>query len=99
MNMQTLNGFQINFIFLANVPPFDAKSPAIIQTRILRQISKTTDYLLKIFDSAINDCKVEINFKSDGKQNNEFRKALMQIMETTTIASKAKRSLKIVEKL
>lgn len=80
--MKTLNGFEIKYVFFAYVPPFrDEEQPYKIQTTVVKTENKTTDYLFKIFDAAINEAKIEINFNSDEKQKNNVRDLILSIVQ------------------
>lgn len=82
MTLKTGDAFDIKYVFLAYVPPFEKDGDKIeLQTSILKKQSKTTDYLFKIFDSAMTDAKVEILFNSDNKQFNAIRNEILSITQ------------------
>jgi hypothetical protein len=98
--MKTMNGFDINFVFMAYVPPnndFEDNLP--LQTEVIKSANRTTDYLFEIFDSSFDKCKIEINFKSDEKQNNEIRNEILSICTSEKVNQKAKHAYKLAEKL
>ena len=98
--MKTNNGFEISFVFLAYVPPYhDEDQPKVLETEILKTESKTTDYLFKIFDSAIDESLIEISFTSDGYQNNTIRSLILSIVQNKTSASKALNAQKLADAL
>jgi len=98
--MKSPNGFDIGFVFLASVPPYDASSPVTIETDVLKTENKTTDYLFKIFDSAIDEAKIEIHFNSDGKQNNDIRDSILEVSnQGNTNQKKIAQSKILAEKL
>ncbi len=41
-------------------------------------------YFIKIFDESLSNCKIEIIFKSNDSQENEFRKLLLELLNKTT---------------
>lgn len=80
--MRTLNGFDIKYVFFAYIPPFrEEEQPYTIQTTVVKTETKTTDYLFKIFDAAIDEAKIEINFNSDEQQNNNIRELILSIVQ------------------
>ncbi|HUC82852.1 MAG TPA: hypothetical protein VMR70_18225 [Flavisolibacter sp.] len=89
--MTTKDGFEIKFVFLAYVPPYDAgAAPSVLKTEVIKTAGKTTDYLFKIFDASFNESTVEILFNSDGKQNNDIRSLILAIAQKTKSADKKK---------
>jgi hypothetical protein len=76
--MKTPDGFNITYVFLAYVPPSNGEDVEL-QTEIIKKTSRTTDYLFKIFDSAINEARIEILFNSDNKKNNGIRDHILSI--------------------
>lgn len=98
--MKSQSGFDISFAFIAYVPPYhEEDQPYSLQTEILKKESKTTDYLLKIFDASMNDAKVEIMFNSDGKQNNEIRNNILAIAKKDKPAQKAVNARHLAQRL
>jgi hypothetical protein len=87
--MKSPAGYEIEFIFLANVPPFDKEAHTHeLRTAAVRKESATTEYLLKIFDTALNDAKIEITFTSNEKQENPVRTELLKLAESNNLNSK-----------
>lgn len=88
--MKTSTGFEIKFVFLAYIPPYDEFDAEDIElkTEIIKNTNKTTDYLFRIFNDSIDDAKVEITFNSDDDQNNEIRSMILGITQKKTIAAK-----------
>ncbi|WP_462255146.1 hypothetical protein [Ferruginibacter sp.] len=98
--MKTNNGFEINFVYLAYIPPFhDEDQPYILETELIKTESKTTEYLFKIFDSAIDVAKIEILFNSDDKQNNDTRNTILSISQLSTAKAKTTHAQKLAQKL
>lgn len=98
--MKTGDAFEINFVFLAYVPPLPKDGETIdLQTSILHTSSKTTDYLFGIFDSAMSDAKVEIHFNSDDKQNNNIRNHILTIAQANRNQQKAISAKKLAYRL
>lgn len=98
--MKTKNGFEINFVYLAYIPPFhDEDQPYILETELIKTESKTTEYLFKIFDSAIDLAKIEILFNSDDKQNNDTRNTILSISQLSTAKAKTTHAQKLAQKL
>lgn len=98
--MITKSGFEIKFVFLAYIPPYDAKEqPKVLETEILKTVSKTTDYLFKIFDASIDESKVEITFNSDGNQNNEIRNLVLSIAQKVKVPDKKKYAEQLAQAL
>ena len=86
--MQTPQGFEIDFVYFANVPPYDDvkkhKHKDFTYHLIEAQDDELTAYLFKIFDDAPTDCKVEILFTSNDKQENEIRSLILKIAMSKT---------------
>ena len=101
--MLTPNGFEIKLILLAYVPPHveleEDEEKTELRTRVLKGSNKTTDYLLKIFDSSIDVCNVEIAFKSDGKQENAVRSDILKFLAGDKNTQKVKAGKNLAEKL
>lgn len=98
--MKTPDGFDIKYIFFAHVPPFHEESqPLALQTRVLKKENKTTEYLFKIFDKAIDEARIEILFNSDEKQNNPVRKQILSIVQKEIINQKSIHAKKLAELL
>lgn len=98
--MKTNNGFEINFVYLAYIPPFhDEDQPYILETELIKTESKTTEYLFKIFDSAIDLAKIEILFNSDDKQNNDTRNTILSISQLSKAKAKTTHAQKLAQKL
>jgi len=98
--MESKNGFEIKHIFLAYVPPFyEEDQPFELETLILKKESKTTEYLLKIFDSALDEARIEITFNSDDSQQNEVRNDILSITQKETIPKKTTHSKKLAQRL
>ncbi|MBM3181702.1 MAG: hypothetical protein FJZ86_15335 [Chloroflexi bacterium] len=98
--MNTPNGFDIKFVFLAYVPPYrEEEQPVDLQTEIIQDPNMTTQYLFKIFDSAIDEAKIEIVFDSDGNQNNEIRSRILSIAQKGTINQKSSDAIKLAQNL
>jgi hypothetical protein len=80
--MQSKSGFTINHLFIAYVPPYNEDDqPLNLETLTLKKEDKTTEYLLRIFDSAIDEAKIEILFNSSGSQDNKIRNELLSMVE------------------
>ncbi|HEU5290462.1 MAG TPA: hypothetical protein VFU05_07470, partial [Cyclobacteriaceae bacterium] len=92
--MKSLAGFSINYVFFAYVPPFD-EDLATLQTEVLKKENKATDYLLKIFDSALDEARIEINFGSNGKQSNPIRDSVLSIAQENLVSKKTKAATKL----
>lgn len=98
--MKTGDAFDIQFIFLAYVPPkMDETKDEELQTEILIKPSKTTDYLCKIFDSAMSEAKVQISFISSGKQENHIRNNVLGIVQKIRTQQKNKHAKTLTERL
>jgi len=98
--MKTPNGFDVKFVFLAYVPPYrDEEQPKTLQTEIIKAPNKTTEYLFKIFDSAIAEAKIEIIFESDGKQNNDIRSHILSIAQKPNSNQKNTHASKLAQSL
>lgn len=98
--MKTAEAFEINFVFLAYVPPHAKEGkPIVLQTSILKTPSKTTDYLFKIYDSAMNEAKVEILFNSDDRQNNDIRNQVLAIAQNKRNQEKTIYAKKLARRL
>jgi hypothetical protein len=100
MYLKTSDAFEIGFVFLAYVPPFEKESGRVeIQTLTLKTQSKTTEYLFKIFDSAMNAAKVEILFNADEKQFNPIRNEILSITQKETHSHKLPHAKKLARRL
>jgi hypothetical protein len=90
--MLSENGFNIEFAYVSWVPPLKhlgKESPKVISKPL--DISNTAfKYFTTIFDSAINGCKIEIHFKTDGEQKNEVRDIILGLLNCTQQADKMK---------
>lgn len=86
--MQTPQGFEIDFVYFANVPPYDEvkkhKNKDFTYRLLEAHDDELTAYLFKIFDDAPTDCKVEILFTSNDKQENEIRSLVLKIAMSKT---------------
>lgn len=83
--MVTQGGYDVGFIYIALVPPFiESDEKFEIQSKLLSAKTKATEYLHQVFDKSLSDAKVEIAFKSDDKQRNEFREHLLNILNKPT---------------
>ena len=79
--METKGGYEIKLAHIAYVPPFPKDSSRLLlRTEVLREESKTTEYLFEIFDAAFDHAKIEIHFRSDDKQYNPVRESIMSVM-------------------
>src|SRR4051812_8004711 len=98
--MKTSTAFDINYVFIAYVPPHDKEDINFtIQSEVLKKQSPTTDYLFKIFDVSINEAKVEIVFNSDEKQNNSIRTQILSIAQKEQSAHKTVHARKLAQRL
>ena len=98
--MESNNGFLIKHIFLAYVPPFDEENqPISLETLILKKESKTTEYLLKIFDSAMDEAKIEILFNSNKNSENDVHEQILGIAQTERPQQKTIYCKKLAQKL
>lgn len=99
--MTTKDGFEIQFVYLAYVPPFPKKD--IVKQKLRKEIikdeSKTTEYLFEIFDASLNDAKIEIIFKGEDKQHNEIRNEVLSIALASSDKIKQKSSDYLCDKL
>lgn len=87
--MKSPNGFDIDYVFFAHVPPYrEEDQPMTLQTEVLKKEGKTTEYLFKIFDKAIDEARIEILFNSDEKQNNSIRNNILTLTQKNENAHK-----------
>jgi hypothetical protein len=86
--MKTIGGFDISFAFVASVPVLEEDNTPL-QVKMLTKESKTTAYLFKIFDAALDKGRTEIAFESDGKQGNDVRNHLLSIAVATETRKKS----------
>lgn len=96
------NGFEMSFSFAAWVPPERLKkeNKCEIESTILDQENKAFPYFLKIFDRAIDKCKIEIQFQSpDQNQQNPVRSNILAILSTTNKDEKLQISKGLAERL
>lgn len=96
--MKTGDAFDVNFIFLAYVPPYIGEETEL-QTELLTKSTTTTDYLFKIFDSALNEARVQINFHAVEKQDNKIRNAILGIAVNDRTQQKNQNAKKLAEYL
>lgn len=103
---KTPNNFEIKFAYAAWVPPLKNEKDVniIITSKLLEPTNDAMKYFLKIFDESVSSCKIEIIFKSNDFQENEFRTQLLELLEKSTpiekriVADKfAKRLAKITD--
>lgn len=97
--MTTAEAFDIKFVFLAYVPPFIDGEEISLQTELLTKSTTTTDYLFKIFDSALSEARVQIYFHSEGKQNNKIRDEILAIAQNIRTQQKHQHAKKLSEYL
>jgi hypothetical protein len=97
--MKTVDDFNIKYVFLAYVPPYDEVEPVTLQTEILKKESRTTEYLFKIFDAAMNVANIEILFTSNEKQENEIRSNILSLAQKTSNPEKSVHAKKLSNKL
>src|SRR5437773_2145661 len=98
--MKTPNGFDIKYIFFAYVPPHrEEDQPYKLQTEVLKTEGKTTAYLFKIFDKAIDEARIEINFDGADKQDNGIREHILSIAQKKAVNQKNSHAKKLAEHL
>lgn len=99
--MESKNGFVIVFAYAAIVPPsYGVEKPAEkIESKILEETEPGIEYLIKIFDTAHQACKIGINFISDDHQKNEVRTDILDILNSTNSNHKLKIADKLSESL
>ena len=83
--MESKSGFKIKFAFASIVPPLkgvdEPTETEIVESKILDETEPGFDYLLKLFDSVHNTCKIGITFESDGDQNNQIRSLIVNMVD------------------
>jgi hypothetical protein len=89
MNLTPFN-FELKFAYAAWVPPFknEEESKIHITSKLLASSDDAMKYFTKIFDESISSCRIEIIFKSNDSQENEFRTLILNLINKTTPAEK-----------
>lgn len=84
--------FDINFAYVSWVPPLKHENnPDFkVTSKPLTTDNSAYRYFVEIFDAAINTCRIEIHFKTDGNQENKVRKELLSLVQTSQIDEKMK---------
>ncbi len=77
--------FEIKFAYASWVPPNknEEDSNIFITSKLLDSKNSALNYFIKIFDTAISSCKIEVIFKSNDSQENEIRNLLLELLNKT----------------
>jgi hypothetical protein len=100
--MESEYGFTVKYIYLGYIAPQkDSNEEISILSKNLdiQESDPTSKYLLKIFDKALNECRIKIQFISDDLQHNEFRENLLKLMRAKDLESKKEISDQFAEKM
>lgn len=97
--MKTPDGFDITYIFLAYVQPYDDLVSEPIKTEVIKKENDTTKYLFKIFDAAHKEANIQILFKSNTKQENPIRSQILSLAQKAAIHQKSVHAKNLAQQL
>lgn len=86
------NNFEIKFSYVAWVPPLKTEDDPVskVTSKLLEHGNEAFQYFINIFDKSIDNCKIQIKFKSDDEQTNPVRKKILDLLNSDSIEEKRK---------